>query len=86
MKEGLTNFNLLIRKEEGKKNTQMMVKIITTMGKTERVILGHKLKFKTTVRQSMKRKLLKEGLTLLMLQQSESENNVKYANFQEENS
>ena len=57
----------------------MMVKIITAMGMTDRVILGHKLK--TTVRQSMKRKLLKEGLTLLMLQQSESENNVKYANF-----
>ena len=64
----------------------MMVKIITAMGKTEWVILGHKLKFKTTVRQSIKSKLLKEGLTLLMLQQSESENNVKYANFQEENS
>ena len=81
MKEGLTDFNLPIRQ-----NTQMMVKIITTMGKTERVILGHKLKFKTTVRQSMKRKLLKEGLTLQMLHKLESENNVKYANFQGENS
>ena len=64
----------------------MMVKIITAMGKTEWVFLGHKLKFKTTLRQSMRRKLLKEGLTFVVLQQSESENDVKYANLQGENS
>ena len=64
----------------------MMVKNITARGKTELVFLGHMLKFKTTLRQSMRRKLLKEGLTLVMLQQSESENKVKYANLQGENS
>ena len=64
----------------------MMVKNITAMRKTEWVFLGKKLKFKTTLRQSMRRKLLKEGLTLVMLQQSESENDIRYANLQGENS
>ena len=64
----------------------MMVKNITAMGNTELVFLGHKLKFKTTLRQSMRRKLLKEGLTLVMLQQSESENDAEYAKLQGENS
>ena len=56
--------------KKSKQNIYMMVKNITAMGKTEWVFVGHKLKFKTTLRQSMGRKLLKEGLTLVVLQQS----------------